>query len=464
MNNRARETFTNTSPENQENHSTNRSQRRETTSRIEPLESLLNEQVHLYKRVRHGKDSKTDLARATIYLRHYERGKHGRQGKNISRCLHTNDIDLARQRAYEWWKEYQSATARGLRSSSLSFFDVTKHFKDTKKKSMLNNNLSPSRYRQISVSLSVLDEYVAETVGNNIKFHDIEPNTDFDGFITWRQEHKRHLNQQPIRKGTIQSDIKILKQFWKWALRYDYTDRRLDSDVFLNELKTVNNALEINDEGRRGTITEQDYRRLTTFLRTNAFLFDETPSSTQIRNGKTSSTPVWSFYRRLLRDYILILANSGLRTSELLNLKWKDVKFDAPDADISVHNAKNRFRQTRGLDCKKYFERISELTGTSKPDHYVLCRFNDHTKKVYPQFLQQLFRDVMDTLEITDTLGHKVDLYTLRHFFITMRMTRGDDIWTVAAMVGTDVTNIERIYGDKPFDVLKKNFGRGKTR
>lgn len=451
--------------ENQENDSAKKGKKREKNSGHYHVDTMWDGEVHLFKRIRNGKDSPEDLARATFYLRHYERGKHGRRGKNIIRCLYTNNLDIARDRANEWWKDYNSRAARGLSGTNVEFQELTRNFLQEKKRHV-GRNLSESRYAQLKVAVNLLNQYVSQhrELGERAKLDSIDPNQDFDDYVIWRQEHKRHYTNTPIKRETIRADVKVLRQIWRWAIRHKHTDREMHSDLLKNDVESVNKALKINDEGRRGTLTSADYGRLYKRLGSKSFLEDQTPSRKQQGLGKGKPSERWSYYRHILRDFVLILANSGMRTKEAYNLRWEDVRFDGEHADIRIYNPKNaRTRTTRGLQSAKYFRRVAEVTGCKEGTDYVFCALGNGTKQIYSQYLQQLFRDICDDLGLKDDLGHKVDLYTLRHMFITFRLNNGDDIWTVAAMVGTDVTNIERIYGSKPYEVLKKNFGKGKS-
>ena len=48
---------------------------------------------------------------------------------------------------------------------------------------------------------------------------------------------------------------------------------------------------------------------------------------------------------------------------------------------------------------------------------------------------------------VRNSAGHKFTLYSLRHFYAVMALTKGIDIYTVARNMGTSVKIIEDYYG-----------------
>ena len=144
--------------------------------------------------------------------------------------------------------------------------------------------------------------------------------------------------------------------------------------------------------------------------------------------------------RELLWDYVLILANTGIRTGkEALNLKWSQIRWHtdknkqrylAISVDgktgkrelVARHGCINYLKriQSRFEDLKKY-EFDDLLKG--KVDQYVFrLRSGKRTNNLRLTFHQ--FLTEHDLLK--DQHGEDRTLYSLRHTYATMRLNDGD--------------------------------------
>lgn len=112
---------------------------------------------------------------------------------------------------------------------------------------------------------------------------------------------------------------------------------------------------------RQEAFTPQEYRHLHTYARKWV---------TQAQNEEKK------WYRTIIYNFILIMANMGMRTIEARNLRWRDV-----DARIDKQGrqfcclkvrGKNKYRElVAPQSVATYFERIKEIskaTGPAAPD------------------------------------------------------------------------------------------------
>jgi len=180
--------------------------------------------------------------------------------------------------------------------------------------------------------------------------------------------------------------------------------------------------------------------------------------------------------RHLMRDYVLIMANTGMRHgTEALNLKWKHVTlFEEKDLqylEMSVSGKTGR----RDIICRSgtinYLKRIHE-----RSDDIKYIPFEDLLKqRIYlPVFrlpdgtvsknIHQTFRKfVTDTGLITcPRTGQNRTLYSLRHTYATFALLNdGMDIHALAIQMGTSIGMIERHYSHLT-PRLKKDMLTGK--
>jgi integrase len=180
--------------------------------------------------------------------------------------------------------------------------------------------------------------------------------------------------------------------------------------------------------------------------------------------------------RHLMRDYVLIMANTGMRHgTEALNLKWKHVTlFEEKNLqylEMSVTGKTGR----RDIICRSgtinYLKRIHE-----RSDDIKYIPFEDLLKQRIdlPVFrlpdgtvsknIHQTFRKfVTDTALITcPRTGQNRTLYSLRHTYATFALLNdGMDIHALAIQMGTSIGMIERHYSHLT-PRLKKDMLTGK--
>ena len=198
---------------------------------------------------------------------------------------------------------------------------------------------------------------------------------------------------------------------------------------------------------RRPSFTEKEYKQLYIYMRKWA------PAG---RRGHEFAM------RMLLRDYVLILANTGLRAgTETMNLKWQHIT-------IIDHNGKNYLQMTvRGKTGKRtilvrhrvarYLQRIQERDPELKDmtfhevlekgiDHYVFRMDGKDISTPLGRMFSRLLKDAKLLMDKeTET---KRTLYSLRHFYATRTLTRTDITpYQLAEFMGTSVGMIKAHYG-----------------
>ena len=180
--------------------------------------------------------------------------------------------------------------------------------------------------------------------------------------------------------------------------------------------------------------------------------------------------------RHLMRDYVLIMANTGMRHgTEALNLKWKHVTlFEEKDLqylEMSVSGKTGR----RDIICRSgtinYLKRIHERSEDIKhiPFEDLLKQRIDLPVFRLPdgtvsKNIHQTFRKYLtDTGLITcPRTGQNRTLYSLRHTYATFALLNdGMDIHALAVQMGTSIGMIERHYSHLT-PRLKKDMLTGK--
>jgi integrase len=157
----------------------------------------------------------------------------------------------------------------------------------------------------------------------------------------------------------------------------------------------------------------------------------------------------WKASRELPLDYVLILANTGLRVGEANSLKLRDViafKDDVGRANyqLTVSGKTGERVVIPRANAAKFIKRVlARRIGASSDE--LLFVMPDGVRIVT---LADQFNAVLTEVGIShNSKGHKYTLYSLRHFYAVMALRKGVDVFALARNMGTSVQVIQNYYG-----------------
>jgi integrase len=248
------------------------------------------------------------------------------------------------------------------------------------------------------------------------------------------------LDQNSKRKAlspnTIKRLLADLRHFLNWAIEQGYADT-------LPKFPKIR-----DDQNRRPHFDDADWSTLTRYM------------GTFVRKAHGSVRRD----RVLLVNYVLILANTGIRVGEARNLKWRDIRpittADLTETVAMVVKGKTGMREVvaRTSDVKKWFNNIlterkidlgdegSDLRNARAvpPDTFVFCGRDGVPIGSFKKSFATLLNDA--GVEF-DTFGNKRTLYSLRHTYATFRLHEGVNQYALARNMGTSVAMLEQFYG-----------------
>ena len=246
-------------------------------------------------------------------------------------------------------------------------------------------------------------------------------------------------------RSTMHHEIVTLRQVLKTANRHGWLDHVPDlSAPYKASGKIVH----------RGWFSPDEYQ---TFYK-----------ATRAR-AKNPPHPKWKWECEQLHDYVLFMANTGLRPDEAGRLEFRDVVI-VDDTATGERILEIEVRGKRGVGyCKSMpgavhpFERLRDrerLVATA--DSSVSTKRKGASRgwgfgleKAKPAPTDRIFssphRGLINT--VLDELGLKIDrdgqrrtAYSLRHTYICMRLMEGADIYQIAKNCRTSVEMIEKYY------------------
>jgi integrase len=245
--------------------------------------------------------------------------------------------------------------------------------------------------------------------------------------LAWMEKHSRGDALSP---NTIKRYATDLKLFLGWCV---------DKDL-ITKIPAFP-KLRVGDN-RRPHFDQRDYAKLTRYLR--EFVKHE--------NSKTVRD------RTMLANYVLILANTGIRVGEARTLKWRDIRDIPPSkagesANIALFvTGKTGPREVvaRTPDVKTYLKRLLQLRidelegGKPKPDEFVFCNRDGTSVGSFKKSFATLIKDA--GVEF-DSHGARRSIYSLRHTYATFRLQEGVHQFILAKNMGTSTAMLERHYG-----------------
>ena len=290
--------------------------------------------------------------------------------------------------------------------------------------------------------ITVINKYLIPFFKNyNVNSIDYEALLKFD---EWRE---KEMGKKP-RASTITNHNTTLNKVLDYAVSMGFM-----SNVHIPKLQ--NDGAKSNP---RPAFSKSEYKSLTSFM------------TTWCKKGHTQRT---KDMRELLRDYVLVLSNTGMRHgTESLGLKWKDIQWITMDGERYLQLTVNGKTGKRNLiarhNTQDYLERIqlrNDAIKTMSFDALLKKRVDDYVFKLRDGTttanLNGTFRHLMRDSGLNKAGGNKT-LYSLRHTYAHLAILEENmDVYSLSKQMGTSVKMIEQYYGHiTPAHIASKLAGK----
>jgi integrase len=336
------------------------------------------------------------------------------------------DLEEAKTVAREQYLDYRFRAKHDLPV-------VTKRFEDVARLSIVDmqRQLDAGAGRKVYKDyIKAIDKYFIPFFGKTFI-----TNIDHDriqAFNAWRVQQ---IGREP-KASTLNTHNSAMNKVYAEALARN----------FISQGKVPVLANKGEEGQRRPDFSLEDYRTMIRKL----------PS--WINKGKGGKS---QHMRELLRDYVLILANTGMRPgTEDQNLRWKHVTVFKENGleyvELYLHGKTKPHEAIGRSGTIEYLKRIHSRTDAIKDiDFYdmlkqkldlpVFClpdgTVTEHLRQTFKAFLKSA-----GLLKCPKTGDNRV-LYSLRHTYATFALVNdGMDIHALARQMGTSIGMIERHY------------------
>ena len=346
--------------------------------------------------------------------------------KYVRKSLKTTDYESAKLRGEELIFKVLGEVAQGKKLFGITLGELVDKFLEYRWEDVKNGVITEGRFITIQSQCRAL----LRTKPRKLKVAELTENS----FYEWRQ--MRLKDNPSINTVTIRNETATIGQIFDFAFRNGYSHF---PKMYFRPIK-ISRA----DVGKRDTFTVAEYEEMVKFLRTYT-------------SKKHCPDDDERTERQKVRDYILTLSNTLMRTGELRQLVWGDVlgyedRTDETGKKVCVVNLRirketSKVRRPRTIWVRggDYIKRLKTYSPFTEPTDLLFTN-KTGTHQLGTRELYKHWDRVMKGIGIEDHSERKLSYYSLRHFGITMRMKSGVPIADVASVAGTSVSHIETHY------------------
>jgi len=355
-------------------------------------------------------------------------------GHRFRQSTKEDSLSHAKEIAEDWYLELRGKSRAGLLKHDKTFAQVAEQF--LKEYAVITEGQRSPRWVEghaIRLRVHLLpffgDLHISDITAGKVQEYRVFRMTPREEANPHSKSNRKHKAQPPAR-STIHDEIVTLRQVLKTAIRHAWLAALPDlSPPYKTQGKIVH----------RPWFSPAEYKQLYQSTREHA----------------KGAPKRFRWNAEQIHDYVLFMANTGLRPDEAKNLQHRDVEI-VIDGATGEKILEIEVRGKRGVGyCKS-------TPGAVRPYERLLNRAKpvakdgaETTESAYPQPIDSVFPGSHIKLfnGILDRAGLKFDrdnnartAYSLRHSYICMRLMEGADIYQIAKNCRTSVEMIEKFY------------------
>ena len=369
-----------------------------------------------------------------------------RENKHFRQSLRTKNRDLALDKGEELFYEIKHKIRNSKKVFAPSIKTACEMYLKQRNKDIRLKIICEGRYGTLKAHIN----HFLKHIHKDTNINDLSRKT-MKNYHTSRMKETKHsvsrdtlLNEQ----ATINAVIKLL-----WREGY------ISFDAFqFEKIKKEQNR----DKSRRDSFSKEEYQQI----------IDEFKRQSYRKNCRTEEQWMWN---NMVKNFCLILANTGMRIGELRQLEWNDIKTYDKILDEDIGNNKkgdklrlveinvrgdtSKVRLDRTFIARKgqYFDRIRKFSKYTAPHHRIFQTEEEFIDTVFQRRTRRKLQRVLNKLELNNFEERKLGLYSFRHYFVSTRIKYGKmPLYKLANSIGTSVMQIERHYYHVDIDDMEK--------
>lgn len=237
-----------------------------------------------------------------------------------------------------------------------------------------------------------------------------------------------YLSEQKITQRTINRKLSTLKSYYKYLRQY--------KSLVINPAEEIDIA--------------KPPKQLPVFIPEKDLLtyFEQLPHQE-------------SYFGLRDRFIIEVLYTTGMRVSELTNIKNKDVDFFNQEIKVTGKRNKQRIVPLTtqvSKQLKEFIKLQKQVHRNAENDEFLFL--TDKGEKTYRQFIYKI---VKNSLNLVTTVSKKSP-HVLRHSFATHMLNRGADLNAIKEILGHSNLSATEVYTHNTFEKLKKVYKQAHPR
>lgn len=361
----------------------------------------------------------------------YEARIHLGPQQYLWRTLKTNDLETAKRLGLKLLHEIEFKQQHGLVIQDHSLAEVIDEYVALRQrqhdrgalKQKDQNYTSVFMLRQIKRVVKFWREYAGDKPVSSIG------DAQLKGYVDWRRSYYRKFKVLPKNAKLHPTDKTML---WEMTL-----GRTL--------LKYA------TERGYRGNVPMPNYRfKLKVHRIRPAFTAREIEVLLETLEAWITAckNDQWRYTRILLRNYVQVLLNSGMRVGEANNLRRRDAStFTDTDGRTNYRFLVRGKTGEREVILRngalKYINLALAINQNHSADAWLFC-MRDGSKIIT---LIDQFDKVLELAGITyDSKGYKFSLYSLRHTYAVDAIRRGISAYEIVRNMGTSLEILQKYY------------------
>ncbi|MCC6206419.1 MAG: phage integrase SAM-like domain-containing protein [Hyphomicrobiales bacterium] len=332
-------------------------------------------------------------------------------GKNRRITTKEDSLALAKEIAEDWYLELRGKHRRGEIKTEKTFKEAAAQF-EREYVIITQGQRNPAYVEghKRRLALHLLPFF------GNMGLSEVTPGQVQEYRIHRLQKAMEQRGQPPAR-NTMHQEIVCLRQVLKTAVRHGWLQYLPD----LAEPYRAGTKI-----SHRAWFSPEEYRKLYEATR---------------RRAKEPKRKRYQWESEQVHDFVLFMANTGLRPDEAYRLQYRDVTIVGDEATgETILEIEVRGKRGTGY-CKS-------MTGAVVPFKRLVARNNPKPSDlVFPKRHRELFNQILDEEGLKlDREGNRRTAYSLRHTYICLRLMEGADIYQIAKNCRTSVEMIEKYY------------------
>jgi len=353
--------------------------------------------------------------------------------KYYQKSLRTRDEGMARRLGENEYLDIKAKRLTGRKLFKVKLHQVIDEWLVTQKQKV-DVSITAGRYLTIKSQINWLKRFIVK----DINIEDIKGDI-FLGYYKWRRELRNG-----VENATMLNEKATINAVFKYAMKKGYLTQVYQTE-FQDIKKNVN---------RREALTIEEWRMIYNTMRSKEFLED----GDEVLK-----------VRYFVRDFTVLLANTGLRFGEARRLRWRNVKKvrshnrenknELMEIELFADMTKNKKdRIVQGLRGD-VLDRIKSYSNYTKANDFVFVD-NVSGNQLAKDYYYRSFQ-VMKKMCGLDDWDKQISFYNLRHFYATMRLYAGVDSRSLCENLGCGLQYLEQHYGHVQTKMMRDTLTKG---